>query len=70
MAHAHNIASNVGIFDRIFAFAASAKTAWALRKAYNETYEELNSLSDRELSDIAISRSDIPYIARVHVYGH
>jgi uncharacterized protein YjiS (DUF1127 family) len=34
--------------------------AW---KRYNESLRELNSLGDRELADIGISRSDIPRIA-------
>ena len=33
------------------------------RKRANETYKELNKLSNRELSDIGISRSDIRAIA-------
>lgn len=31
---------------------------------YQETYRELSRLSARELSDLGISRADIPYIAR------
>lgn len=33
------------------------------RSAYNQTYRELAKLSDRELSDIGISRYDISAIA-------
>ena len=32
-------------------------------KDYNSTLRELNHLSDRELADVGISRSDIPRIA-------
>ncbi|WP_181704039.1 DUF1127 domain-containing protein [Chthonobacter albigriseus] len=31
---------------------------------YQETYRELSRLSSRELTDLGISRADIPYIAR------
>ncbi|WP_181706902.1 DUF1127 domain-containing protein [Chthonobacter rhizosphaerae] len=33
-------------------------------RKYQETYRELSRLSSRELDDLGISRSDIPYIAR------
>jgi uncharacterized protein YjiS (DUF1127 family) len=34
------------------------------RRAYSRAFEELQSLSDRELADIGISRADISFIAR------
>jgi uncharacterized protein YjiS (DUF1127 family) len=33
-------------------------------RRYRETVSELSRLSTRELSDIGMSRGDIPYIAR------
>lgn len=36
-------------------------TAW---KRYNRTVSELNALSNRELSDLGIARSDIQRVAR------
>ncbi len=33
-------------------------------RRYMETVSELRRLSNRELSDLGISRSDIPYVAR------
>ncbi len=33
-------------------------------RAYRRTVSELSALSNRELSDLGISRSDIPFIAR------
>jgi uncharacterized protein YjiS (DUF1127 family) len=33
-------------------------------RRYRETVSELNRLSNRELSDLGFSRSDIPYVAR------
>jgi len=36
----------------------------ARRAAFNQTYNELSLLSDRELTDLGIARSDIAAIAR------
>lgn len=33
-------------------------------RRYRATVNELSRLSDRELSDIGLSRSDIPFVAR------
>ena len=33
-------------------------------RRYRETVSELNRLSTRELNDLGISRSEIPYVAR------
>jgi len=33
-------------------------------RRYRETVSELNRLSNRELSDLGIARSEIPFVAR------
>ena len=33
-------------------------------KIYRQTYDDLNCLSNRELSDIGINRGDIPFISK------
>ncbi|MBA68888.1 MAG: DUF1127 domain-containing protein [Rhizobiales bacterium] len=33
-------------------------------RMYRETVTELSRMSDRELSDLGISRSDIPFVSR------
>lgn len=33
-------------------------------RRYRETVSELNQLSNRELTDLGLSRADIPYVAR------
>jgi uncharacterized protein YjiS (DUF1127 family) len=33
-------------------------------RRYRDTVSELSRLSNRELNDLGISRSDIPYVAR------
>jgi uncharacterized protein YjiS (DUF1127 family) len=38
-------------------------------KRYNRTVSELNALSNRDLSDLGISRADINRVARAAVRG-
>jgi uncharacterized protein YjiS (DUF1127 family) len=40
------------------------KSRYASWKRYARTVQELESLSNRELADLGISRSDIPRLAR------
>ena len=40
---------------------AQKLTTW---RKYRETVNELGRMSDRELRDLGIGRSDIPYVAR------
>ncbi len=37
---------------------------WAQNKVYRETLNELRALSDRDLSDLGLSRANIRYVAR------
>ena len=46
---------------------AAIATARARRAAIQQTWSELESLNDRELNDLGISRADIPHIARTAV---
>jgi uncharacterized protein YjiS (DUF1127 family) len=39
-------------------------------KRYNQTLSELSCLSDRELADLGISRSDILLVARNAAHKH
>ena len=47
----------------------SIKVALERRAVYARTVRELNSLSDRELADLGISRLSIPQVAREAAYG-
>ena len=68
MAHAINLnayadfAEQPGIFARL-------RQAFADHRKYLATYDELNSLSDRELADLNLSRLSIRDVAREAVYG-
>lgn len=51
-------------FSALLHNAAEAyKTARTRRAVYNQTYNELAVLSDRDLNDIGVSRSDIRDLA-------
>lgn len=39
------------------------RVAYQRRRAFRQTYDELNRLSDRDLADINLSRSDLGRIA-------
>ena len=52
----------IGMFDTLRAAARK-------RKEYNGIVSELSGLTDRELSDIGISRADTYRIAREAAYG-
>ncbi len=53
-----------GISGRIAAFRAHLAERAERRRIFNQTYSELSQLSDRELGDIGLSRSDISRVAR------
>ena len=60
----HRPASSFGTALRTFW--ESVKDARMRREAYRRTYAELAGLTDRELTDIGIARSEITRIAREH----
>lgn len=45
-------------------FVGKVKLALARRRAFNQTFNELNKLSMRELNDIGLAPGDIYYVAR------
>jgi uncharacterized protein YjiS (DUF1127 family) len=50
--------------SRILGFLKKSFAMSPERRAYLDTLRELQSLSDRELDDIGISRGDIQHVAR------
>jgi uncharacterized protein YjiS (DUF1127 family) len=58
-----------GIADRLAALQDMIVTAIQRRRIYEQTVAELNGLSDRDLSDLGISRLSIPDLAREAAYG-
>lgn len=58
-----------GFADRLTYVKDAVLTAINQRRVYSRTVAELNSLTDRELADLGISRLGITEIAREAAYG-
>jgi uncharacterized protein YjiS (DUF1127 family) len=58
-----------GFADRLMVAKDMVLAAINQRRVYTRTVAELNSLSDRELADLGISRLGIADIAREAAYG-
>lgn len=70
MAYATEILSaDHGLLDRVSAVLKAFGEARAQRKVYKTTLNELRALSARDLSDLGISPSEIPFLAREAAYG-
>jgi uncharacterized protein YjiS (DUF1127 family) len=70
MAYVNNSrAVSLGLADRFAAYVATVKMNAAKRRIYEKTVRELNVLTDRELTDLGISRLSIEDVARVAAYG-
>ncbi|SFR06779.1 DUF1127 domain-containing protein [Poseidonocella sedimentorum] len=69
MAYAANAQNTLTFANFVSEPVAAVKAAFTRRAAYNRTYSELSALTDRDLNDLGISRSDIERIAREDAYG-
>jgi len=58
-----------GLAGRFWALIADMREQRRLRRDYTHTFNELNSLSDRDLNDLGISRGSIADIAEQAAYG-
>jgi uncharacterized protein YjiS (DUF1127 family) len=58
-----------GWTDRVTALVADLRDGFAKRRIYVQTVQELDKLTDRELSDLGISRIQIADVARDAAYG-
>lgn len=61
--------AETGLGDRIHAFFVGLREARQRYRVYRETVRELNTLSDRDLSDLGLHRSAIDSIAIEAAYG-
>ncbi|WP_112324039.1 DUF1127 domain-containing protein [Oceanibium sediminis] len=59
-----------GLFARIARVFARIQQSLAESREFRRTYNELNSLSDRELADLGLNRMDLSRVARDTVYGN
>jgi len=70
MAFANDIHSfETGMVRRMYETLVQARAGFAKRKTYNSTLNELEMLSQRELDDLGITRSNIRKIAHEAAYG-
>lgn len=60
---------NAGLADRIAHMAHELGEKWRRYGVYRETVRQLNALSDRDLADLGIHRSQIVAIASDAAYG-
>jgi uncharacterized protein YjiS (DUF1127 family) len=61
--------ATVSFGDRIAALMKVAGQSMQRRKVYLQTLQELNGLSERDLADLGLARSDITDVAREAAYG-
>ena len=66
MAHAAHTARTTGFsfFGFFFEALENIRVSFARQRAYTLTFNQLDALSDHELNDIGLGRSDIRDIAR------
>ncbi|KIC20811.1 DUF1127 domain-containing protein [Leisingera sp. ANG-Vp] len=69
MAHVLSASAGLPLTARIRSAFEGVIDSWMKAREFQRTYNELDALSDHELSDIGVRRSDIADIARLHVYG-
>ena len=60
---------NAGVAGRFSGIVKAVKDALSRRRVYSQTLFELNGLSDRDLFDLGMSRSNITDIAHQAAYG-
>jgi uncharacterized protein YjiS (DUF1127 family) len=63
-AHATYADGANGLQDRVRLLLAKVGTWLQARRSYHNSVAELSAMSDRDLADIGISRSDIQAVAR------
>lgn len=70
MAYINNTHSaHISLTDRVTATLKSMRAAMHRRKVYKQTVNELSALSNRELTDLGLSRSMISRVALESTYG-
>jgi uncharacterized protein YjiS (DUF1127 family) len=61
--------ATVSFGDRIVALVKVVGQSMQRRRVYLQTLHELTNLSDRDLADLGLARSDIGAVAREAAYG-
>lgn len=68
-AQAHGSPATTGLRGRLLAAMQRMQENRARRAVYNQTLRELNSLTERDLNDLGISRSMITRVAHEAAWG-
>lgn len=68
MAHISSINRTASLMDRLVAFKGDLATRYAKYSLYRNTLAELQSLSNRELADLGLARSNLKSIAYEAAY--
>lgn len=66
---AQSLGTAVPAFGSLFRAIARWRADAEKRAAYRRTRDELHLLTDRELDDLGVARSEIPDVARRAVWG-
>lgn len=64
-----NRRSGISLADLFANISVNVKAALARRAIYSRTLAELNALTDRDLTDLGVSRYQIADLAREAAYG-
>ena len=59
----------VSLTTRLGEVFANFRDAWRAYGVYRQTFNELSALSDRELADLGVARSEIARVAFEAAYG-
>ncbi|MBF9037198.1 DUF1127 domain-containing protein [Rhodobacterales bacterium LSUCC0246] len=62
-------APSLSFFERLGEIKCYLTAAIKASRVYQRTFDELNSLSDRELADLGVARSNLRNIALEAAYG-
>lgn len=64
MAYVNSLSASLSFSDRVSSVVKMVKEAVVRRQLYNQTVAELGALSDRDLTDLGLSRASIAEVAR------
>ena len=68
MAYVNSRSASLSFSDRVSSVVKMVREAVARRQLFNQTLAELSALSDRDLTDLGLSRSSIADVAREAAY--
>ena len=69
MAYVNSLSASLSFSDRVSSVVKMVKEAVVRRQLYNQTVAELGALSDRDLTDLGLSRASIAEVAREAAYS-